>query len=261
MEGVSDFDPDRTPPKGVKPDAPATDAPRRDRTGSFQNPDAPRRENTGSMRREPTASGDAPKRDRTGSFVNPDAPKREPTGSFRRENTGSSRAPEMSERERTGFRPRPYPPAAGARVRFPPPLVFIASIVLGGVIQQQIRFFLDLPSRACIAVGLLVAAGGIALVVWAGVFFQRTGQDPRPWKPKSTLIGQGPYAYTRNPMYLGMAIAQVGAGLALNNLWVAVLTGLSMALVHRIAVVPEEEYMETKFGDDYRRYKQAVRRY
>lgn len=216
MEGVSDFDRDRTPPTGVP------------------------------------APGSEPRREKTGSHP-------------RRERTGSSRVPDgaMPPRERTGSsRVAPRPASTqGARVRFPPPLVFVSLIVLGGVLQQQMRFFLKIPDRACLAVGLTIVAGGIALAVWAFTLFRASGQDPRPWKPKDSLLAGGPYVYTRNPMYLGMTLVQLGIAIALNNLWVLLLTPVALALVHVIAVVPEEKYLEEAFGDDYRRYKAAVRRY
>jgi protein-S-isoprenylcysteine O-methyltransferase Ste14 len=150
----------------------------------------------------------------------------------------------------------------GARVFFPPPLVFVAGAGVGVALQH-----LAAPLRAGaerglgVAVGALVVAAGVALIAWAVGLFRRTGQDPVPWKPSPSLIADGPYKRTRNPMYVGMTLIQVGAGFAANNLWISLLAGASLYAVHRIAVLPEEAYLTERFGDAYRSYRASVRRY
>jgi protein-S-isoprenylcysteine O-methyltransferase Ste14 len=150
----------------------------------------------------------------------------------------------------------------GARVQVPPPLVFLGLIGAGVAIQ-----YLILPLRIPVARFITVAAGAIlilkafALVVWAGSLFRRTGQDPAPWKPSPSLVLEGPYRYTRNPMYLAMTLFQTGVGLASDDLWVVVLAPLGLALVHFLAVRPEEAYLTHKFGEPYKRYLSQVRRY
>jgi protein-S-isoprenylcysteine O-methyltransferase Ste14 len=57
-----------------------------------------------------------------------------------------------------------------------------------------------------IAAGVLILAGGVSLVVSARILFTRTGQNPIPWKPTPELILQGPYCFTRNPMYVGVTL-------------------------------------------------------
>jgi protein-S-isoprenylcysteine O-methyltransferase Ste14 len=62
-------------------------------------------------------------------------------------------------------------------------------------------------------------------------------------------------------MYVGMTFAQLGLGFVVDDLWVAGTAPFALALVHFLAVLPEERYLEEKFGDSYRRYKADVRRY
>jgi protein-S-isoprenylcysteine O-methyltransferase Ste14 len=150
----------------------------------------------------------------------------------------------------------------GARVRFPPPLVFLGAILSGVVCARLIA-----PARAPVARvlsagggGLLLLAG-IGLVVSARIFFSRTGQNPMPWKPSPTLILQGPYRFTRNPMYVGVTLVVLGIGLAFNNLWISLFALPALGIVHLIAVLPEERYLSEKFGESYREYLARVRRY
>jgi protein-S-isoprenylcysteine O-methyltransferase Ste14 len=149
----------------------------------------------------------------------------------------------------------------GANVRIPPPLVFIAVILLGALLQYTIapiRF----PGDAWIRiVGVLFVVAGLALIFSALAIFKRTGQDPKPWTPSPELIEKGPYRWTRNPMYVGLTCVLVGLGLALNNIWFSLLAAAALLVVHVIAVLPEEKYLKEKFGRSYEEYCTRVRRY
>ena len=112
-----------------------------------------------------------------------------------------------------------------------------------------------------IVTGVAFVVAGVWLIGDAWKLFQRTGQDPKPWKPSPELLLSGAYRFTRNPMYVGMTCLQVGLGLAFNNLWIVLLAALSLLVVHFIAVVPEERYLTGKFGESYRAYVIKVRRY
>jgi protein-S-isoprenylcysteine O-methyltransferase Ste14 len=148
----------------------------------------------------------------------------------------------------------------GANVHFPPPLVFVGFTLLGVGLQYivPIPFFAS-PWITVISIVILLA--GLALTIAAVREFRRTGQDPKPWKPSPELVLQGPYLLTRNPMYVGVTIVQIGLGLALGNLWISLLALGALLVVHIIAVLPEEKYLEEKFGDGYRDYRSRVRRY
>ncbi len=99
------------------------------------------------------------------------------------------------------------------------------------------------------------------MIVSARIWFTRTGQSPTPWKPTPSLIPQGPYRFTRNPMYLGATTILLGLGVASDNLWICVLALVALGIVHVIAVLPEERYLSEKFGESYTQYRARVRRY
>jgi protein-S-isoprenylcysteine O-methyltransferase Ste14 len=150
----------------------------------------------------------------------------------------------------------------GARVRYPPPLVYLASILLGvGMRYAAGPLAIAAYRYLALTAGVAVFVGGLWLIVGAWKLFKRTGQDPKPWKPTPEIVLSGPYRFTRNPMYLGLTCIQIGVGLALNNLWISLLAAFSLLAVHFIAVVPEEKYLTEKFGDSYRGYLVKVRRY
>jgi len=140
--------------------------------------------------------------------------------------------------------------------------VFVIAL-LTGVLFRYAWMPLRLPaSRALgIVAGLMLIAVAIALAISARTLMVRTGQSPAPWKPSPELIAQGPYQYTRNPMYVGLTLLTIGVGLALDNLWISLLAIPALTVVHVIAVLPEERYLSGKFGDEYVQYLRRVRRY
>lgn len=62
-------------------------------------------------------------------------------------------------------------------------------------------------------------------------------------------------------MYVGVTILQIGIGVAFNNLWISALALPALAIIHFIAVLPEEKYLAEKFGEPYKSYLTRVRRY
>ena len=156
----------------------------------------------------------------------------------------------------------PHDQRDGAAVRFPPPLVYLIAVIAGGVLHV---FVAPLPIALswALRIGLaLVAAGlGFAFVAAAIGLFRRTGQDPKPWESTPEIISTGIYRYTRNPMYVGMALVQTGIGVGWGNGWILAFVPVVLAIVYAIAVRHEEEYLERKFGETYTAYKASVRRW
>jgi protein-S-isoprenylcysteine O-methyltransferase Ste14 len=150
----------------------------------------------------------------------------------------------------------------GAQVRFPPPLVFVG-FVLSGIGLQYAVAPIPFPVDRWISftASLLISLVGLSFIFMAHKLFKRTGQNPVPWTPSPELILEGPYRFTRNPMYLGLTLLQVGIGFAINNLWIFLFAAPALLVVHFIAVLPEERYLTEKFGESYKAYLVKVRRY
>jgi len=150
----------------------------------------------------------------------------------------------------------------GARVGVPPPIVFAAFLLTGILLHYLVLPLpIGLPAWGRVAGGVLVGGAGLALVISARIQFFKTGQDPRPWLPSPSMIIRGPYRFTRNPMYVGVTLLMAGIALGLDDLWALLFCLPALATVHLLAVRPEEAYLTAKFGDEYRRYREQVRRY
>jgi protein-S-isoprenylcysteine O-methyltransferase Ste14 len=155
-------------------------------------------------------------------------------------------------------------PQAAANVRIIPPLVPVGAMLLGGVLDHVwplgAMFELPAPSRLWVGGGI-VAVALVVLGAWPVAMFLRSGQNPEPWKPTPSLHFAGPYRLTRNPMYLMMVLVCLGMAIAVANLWLLALTPFVGWILQRFAILPEEAYLEDKFGEDYLAYKRRVRRW
>ena len=151
-------------------------------------------------------------------------------------------------------------PRDGAAVRFPPPFVPLILLAVGEVLH---RLVWPLPVggalRAVLALALL--AIGMGLLAAAAGRFRKTGQDPKPWLPTPEIVDTGVYAWTRNPMYVGMGALQAGLAVALGELWGVLLVPVTWWVIYGIAIRHEEAYLERKFGEAYLAYKRRVRRW
>ena len=143
----------------------------------------------------------------------------------------------------------------------PPPIVFVVAIgfafLLGWVWPRGV--WLDAPLRYVVGAASVLGAG--ALLRGAIGQFRRMEQDPKPWRPTPAITSDGPYRFTRNPMYLGFVAFTVGLGFLVDNGWLPILAVFAAAGVQRTAIVHEEAYLERKFGEEYRAYKRRVRRW
>jgi protein-S-isoprenylcysteine O-methyltransferase Ste14 len=76
----------------------------------------------------------------------------------------------------------------------------------------------------------------------------------------SALVSTGPYAISRNPMYVGWTSLYLGAALITQNTWMFLSLPLVGGIIHR-EVLREEEALEGAFEEEYFRYRKLVRRY
>ena len=151
-----------------------------------------------------------------------------------------------------------------AAVRVFPPLVPAVLILLGVLLQylRPIDVGSGLPSQLRYWTGgLIFGAAILGLGAFAIVTFRRAGESELPWTATGKLVVWGPYRFTRNPMYLQLILVCVGAAVLLMNIWILLLTPVCAWLLRHLAIAPEEEYLERRFGDVYLAYKQRVRRW
>ena len=151
-----------------------------------------------------------------------------------------------------------------AAVRVFPPAIPALTILIGMALQRlwpiQADLGVDRSTRHWVG-GVIVAGAFFGLGAWSVILFRRSGQSENPWKPTAQIVERGPFRITRNPMYLQMIIISIGFAVMLANAWILLLTPLGGWALQRLAILPEEAYLERKFGDIYRAYKNRVRQW
>ena len=96
---------------------------------------------------------------------------------------------------------------------------------------------------------------------WSLVLFARRRTGLLPGQRTTTLLDEGPYRVSRNPLYLGLLALYLGAALIASS-WVALaLAPLAFAGLHWGAVLPEERYLSERLGTEYAEYRDRVRRW
>jgi protein-S-isoprenylcysteine O-methyltransferase Ste14 len=90
----------------------------------------------------------------------------------------------------------------------------------------------------------------------------RVGQRTlAPWDPTRRMVASGPYRFVRNPMISGVALMLIGEALFWGSSATAIWAAAFIAINHLYFVVLEEPGLESRFGDDYRVYRENVPRW
>ena len=148
--------------------------------------------------------------------------------------------------------------------RFPwPPVIYVAAIALAVVLH----WFWPLPwlgsplADFLFAVGVITAVGAIAIDIAAMRALQRAHTTILPHRGSAHLQTAGPYAFTRNPIYLGNTMLMIAAGLAFGIVWFLLLAPLAGFVTQKLAIEREEQHLTLRFGKPYRDYMKRVRRW
>lgn len=147
----------------------------------------------------------------------------------------------------------------GPGVKIPPPVIAASVIGLAWLLDR----FIPLPlfSGRHWIIGALIIAFAVGIALIAVIAFFRAKTHVEPWKPSSTIIQSGLYRFSRNPIYLAFLIILVGIALVLNSIWFLLGMPILVWLLRVLVINREERYLEDKFGDEYRQYKNKVRRW
>jgi len=112
------------------------------------------------------------------------------------------------------------------------------------------------------AVGVVLVALGLALVIWTATLFARIGKGTlAPWDPTARLVVAGPYRHVRNPMISGVLAVLLGEAALFGSLPLLVWFGAVFALNAIYFPLVEEPGLRERFGDDYERYRANVPRW
>lgn len=141
-----------------------------------------------------------------------------------------------------------------------PPVYFFAALLL----MAALAYCLPLVHLVYIPLrigGAVIILAGLAVTATGARSFKRADTPVRPFELATTLVTDGIYRYTRNPMYLGLLIMLIGAWIVLGKLSPVIIIPIFYFIIREGFVKPEEEFLESIFREQYRDYKGRVRRW
>jgi protein-S-isoprenylcysteine O-methyltransferase Ste14 len=150
----------------------------------------------------------------------------------------------------------------GARVPPMPPPMYYGAAFVGGMLLRSLTVPWSIggqPATSVLGGAILAGGAGLALTGVSAVFRHHTTIVPH--HPVSALVTTGPYRWTRNPMYTGLAFAYVGGALLAGTWWPLATLPLALLAIRRLVIAPEERYLTEAFGDAYSDYQARVRRW
>ena len=119
--------------------------------------------------------------------------------------------------------------------------------------------WLGVPPLGHLGEAMILA--GIALDLWAMATMWRAKANILPHRAATALVTHGPFAFSRNPIYLGNTILLLGAGLAFGMAWFIPIALLAAGLTGHLAIAREEAHLNARFGRDWRNYTLRVNRW
>ena len=140
-----------------------------------------------------------------------------------------------------------------------PPLISLVALAIGYLLHQFAPMHARPAGWGATGVGLVVV--GLALSQWAIHQFRVQKTAVKPWKPTRVILDRGPFAFTRNPIYLSFVLLQLGIGLWHDRLAVVLMAIPAAIALDRVVIRREEAYLARKFGALYLAYLQRVRRW
>ena len=145
-------------------------------------------------------------------------------------------------------------------IKIIPPVYVVSAIVIGVVLN----ILFPTPYLATITTG--VVGGMLVLIsivfsIWAIRGQKKAGTTIDVRTPTTYLVTQGAYQFSRNPMYLGSVIFMMGIGLAFSNSWILISVPIVILILTKQIILPEEQYLKNKFGQEFSNYCSKVRRW
>ncbi len=151
-------------------------------------------------------------------------------------------------------------PAVRPRTLVPPPLVYAAALFAAWWLDGRWPLGFDFGVAGRLAGWASIGAGLVGFA-WAlaAIWGHRTTVNP--YRAASSLVTRGPFAWSRNPIYVSDWFVYLGVTLLLGSAWPVLLAPLVWAAMRHGVIAHEEAHLAAKFGEEYRAYRHRVRRW
>ena len=143
-----------------------------------------------------------------------------------------------------------------------PPILIVAALAAGVLLARLTPLAWpgtdDLAARM---IGYGFGAAGVALVARGFLTLQRAGTTIMPNQGAERLVTEGAFSFRRNPIYMGEVLIFLGLAQFTHNIWFAILAPVLAIALYALAIRPEEQHLEARFGQAYLDYKERTRRW
>jgi len=148
-------------------------------------------------------------------------------------------------------------------MRVPVPWVFVLMYLIGIGLEYvwPVRVGVEVSERVTLRIGAVLFTVGAVIAGWGLITFRRARTTTVPGKASSRLVTWGPYRFSRNPMYVGLATAYLGETFLTRQVWPAALLPIVLAYVNWIVIPVEQARLTEVFGAEYATYQRRVRRW
>ena len=145
-------------------------------------------------------------------------------------------------------------------VLMPPPLLHLGGLFIGYTLDRVFHWQLA-PSDERVALALLPALPAVALILWTALLFRRHRTTLLPQRAASTLVTQGPFRISRNPIYLSFALLHLACAIANGSPGMLLTLPLVVYVMDRHVIAAEEAFHQRQFGEAWQAYRARVRRW
>lgn len=143
----------------------------------------------------------------------------------------------------------------------PPVQLIISAVLMISLASYFPQYHFDLTIRLPIVILIILVASIIGVLALYDFHKHKTTFHPHTPEKTSKVVNTGVFAYSRNPMYISLALTLIALGLYLQNYSSFTIVPLFIWYITRFQIIPEERVLDKIFPDDYQAYCQKVRRW
>lgn len=143
----------------------------------------------------------------------------------------------------------------------PAPVIYFAGVCIAALLEFYCPISVFSQGRGIWLISAVLTVASCLFMLWALVVMLIEKTSPNPYRETRKIVFRGPYQYSRNPMYLGMNGVYLALAFFVNSLWFFLLLFPVLVILKRYIIQREESYLESRFGQQYRDYKNRVRRW
>ena len=150
----------------------------------------------------------------------------------------------------------------GPAIRIHPALLFFVCLGAGLAADWLTGFpKIVFPNQLNVIFFAILIGVSCSLGSWIFWIFRQHGTPVEPALPAAALVRTGPYRFSRNPMYTALILLFAAFAVLSGSIGLIILMPVLVISLHFGVVLPEENYLLNRFGDEYRDYCRNVRRW